>query len=601
MSLNADEICRTNYENGRDAAVEPVGGLLVGMRVLRFDTFTLDQSRRAILRRGAEIELRSQSFDVLNHLVERAGQLVTKQELFDAIWGGAARTDDSLVQCIKDIRQALGDSDHRYIKTVHGRGYRFVAEVSDGAPPEAKPQADASLLNGRSDAADAPQSKWQGALIAASLLITALAGSGWLLWKQTRPVEPATLTMIAMPSIAVLPVKALGDDSDSALATLADEITTGLWRAPRGFNPDIRPPSAAKDAPNDARAMGRKLGVRYIAQTSARREGELVQVNVQLIEAESTRQVWVGPFEYRLGQPGAQNRAAARIGRTLAAELLRAEVRRPLPPMPGAAHLTMLGRALMAEEANARTTGEAIAHFEKAIAADPAYSLALAHYARAVATSSLNGWLPENRQDEMLAKAEDVIKRALKLEPDNAGAHLVHASVLRAKGDHEQAIAAFRHVLLLNPNFANAQAELGRSLIDVGRADEAIAEIQKAIALSPTDITLYMWYYFAGLASLHLGDHQGALDWLRKSHQANRAHDNTLRLMAVALADAGREAEAREKIKEFLKLRPHATLDDWKRPNDRAHPAVAAPREHFRATLQRLGVPESNVHAAAKP
>ena len=164
--------------------------------------------------------------------------------------------------------------------------------------------------------------------------------------------------------------------------------------------------------------MGRKLGVRYIAQTSARREGDLVQVNVQLIEAESTRQVWVGPFEYRLGQPGAQNRTAARIGRTLAAELLRAEVRRPLPPMPEAGTLyAMLGRALMAEEANARPTGEAIAHFEKAIAADPAYSLALAHYARAVATSSLNGWLPENRQDEMLAKAEDVIKRALNPSP----------------------------------------------------------------------------------------------------------------------------------------------------------------------------------------
>ena len=205
----------------------------------------------------------------------------------------------------------------------------------------------------------------------------------------------------------------------------------------------------------------------------------------------------------------------------------------------------MLGRALITDGNNAKANGEAIAYFEKAIGMEPENFLALAHLARATATGSLNGWLAPHEQDEKLAKAEAAIKKVLKDDPTTAAAHLVHANVLRAQGEHEQAIAALRHALLHNPNLANAHAELGRSLIDVGKADEAIAEIQKAIALSPTDITLYMWTYWAGLAALHLGDHQGALDWLRKSHQANRAHDNTLRLMAVALADAGREAEAR--------------------------------------------------------
>jgi tetratricopeptide (TPR) repeat protein len=292
---------------------------------------------------------------------------------------------------------------------------------------------------------------------------------------------------------------------------------------------------------------------------------------------------------------------AARIGRSLAAELLRAEVRRPLPARPEAAHYTMLARALMAEEANARTTGEAIAYLEKAIAANPLYVLALAHYASAISTASLSGWLAEDEQDVKVARAEEAIKRALKLEPDSAGLHLIHGGVLRAKGDHEQAIVAFRHVLLLNPTFANAHAELGRTLIDVGKAEEAIAEVQKAIALSPTDLSIYMWYYFAGLAAVHAGDHEGALAWLRKSHQANRLHDNTFRLMAVAYADAGQDHKAREMVREFLKMRPDATLDDWRRPNARSHPAVVAPRERIRATLQRLGVPESKVQAASRP
>jgi tetratricopeptide (TPR) repeat protein len=135
----------------------------------------------------------------------------------------------------------------------------------------------------------------------------------------------------------------------------------------------------------------------------------------------------------------------------------------------------------------------------------------------------------------------------------------------------------------------------------VGGAKEAIAELEKAITPSPTDIALFMWHYWAGLAALHLGDHQGALDSLRKSFQANRQHDNTLRLLAVAFADAGLEAEARQKVKEFLQLRPDATLDDWKRPNARKYPEVEARRAHIRATLERLGVPERRVQAASKP
>jgi DNA-binding winged helix-turn-helix (wHTH) protein len=100
------------------------------MRVLRFDVFTLDLPRRALRREGKELALRPQAFDVLAFLVEHAGQVVSKKELFDAVWAGAARTDDSLVQCIMDIRNALGDDDHRIIKTVPRRGYVFMAEVA---------------------------------------------------------------------------------------------------------------------------------------------------------------------------------------------------------------------------------------------------------------------------------------------------------------------------------------------------------------------------------------------------------------------------------------------------------------------------------------
>jgi TolB-like protein len=159
----------------------------------------------------------------------------------------------------------------------------------------------------------------------------------------------------------------VGGETDTAIAALADDIVTGLWRAPRGFKPDVRPAGGLRGTVKDAKAIGRDLRVRYLVRAGARRESGLMLVNVQLLEAESARQLWVGSFDYRLDHPAAQGRMAARIGRVLAGELLRAEVRRPLPARPGAAHYTMLGRALMAEEANARTTSEAIAYLEKPI------------------------------------------------------------------------------------------------------------------------------------------------------------------------------------------------------------------------------------------
>jgi DNA-binding winged helix-turn-helix (wHTH) protein/TolB-like protein len=563
------------------------------MGVLRFDAFTLDQSRPALLRDGAVLELRQQSLAVLNHLVENAGRLVSKQELFQAVWGGAARTDDSLVQCVKDIRQALGDSDHRIIKTVHGRGYMFMGQVSEAAPAAETPQrvnASAAQITPRQ------RPEWRRSLIVAGLLFITLAGSGWLGWQWTRPAE---VTMMAVPSIAVLPVKALGDDTDTALATLADEIAAGIWRAPRGFVPDIKPTSAVKDLQVDPKAIGRLLGVRYVVRNLARREGEQLQITVQLIEADTARQVWAGDFDYRLGQPGAQGRTAARIGRSIVTEVLRIEVRRPLPARPGAGHYTMLGRALMTEKISAERNAKAIAYFEKAMSIEPNHFLSLVHFARATAGYSLTGWLPESEHEVRLARAEASVLRALQQEPKSAHAHAAHGQVLRAKGEYPQAIEAFKLALLHNPDFVHARAELGRTFIDIGKPEQAIAEIERAIQMSPTDISLYTWYYWAGLAALHLSDHEGALIWLLRSLQANPSHDNTLRLMAVALADAGREEEARKKIEEFLTARPGARLDDWRRPNWDSYPEVTARRERIRATLKRLGVPEVKRQAAS--
>src|SRR5919197_579371 len=100
----------------------------------RFDEFTLDLTRGCLQHGQGEIKLRPKSFEVLKYLVKNNGRLISKDELIHAVWAHTAVTDDSLVQCLKDIRHALHDEAQRIIKTVHGRGYIFDSEVRDDGP-----------------------------------------------------------------------------------------------------------------------------------------------------------------------------------------------------------------------------------------------------------------------------------------------------------------------------------------------------------------------------------------------------------------------------------------------------------------------------------
>jgi tetratricopeptide (TPR) repeat protein len=406
--------------------------------------------------------------------------------------------------------------------------------------------------------------------------------------------------MMAVPSIAVLPVKILGREADNEVAALADDITRELWGTLRGFKLDLRRASPSNDLPS-WKSLGKDLSARYVLWSGARREGAIIHINVNLIEAESAREVWAGSFDYRPSDSGAMQRTATRISRMLSTELLQVEVRRPLPAKPEAAHFTMLGRSLMNNERSATTNGEAIALFEKALAIDPEDFLALVNYARATADHILNLWAPPEERAERVAKAEAAVKLALRLDPNYAGAHAAHGGVLRVRGDHAQAIVAFKQALILNPNYANAQAELGRELIEFGLADETVAHVEKAIAISPTDFELYKWCYWAGLASLHVGDHAAALDWARRSYQANRAYDNTVRLMALAYAYAGEESEARAKMSEFLTLRQGFTLAKWQQANASPNSLVTEQRARMYEAMKRLGAPEGKVKATTRP
>ncbi len=160
---------------------------------LRFGAFTLDPVRCSLQRASIEVPLRRQAFDMLRYLAENRGRLITKDELIQAIWRKPAVSDDSLVRCIKDIREALGDADHRIVETVRGRGYRFAAETVAADAEAGTHWASRGTL----------AISWRGvALMAGAGLIVAILAA--TVWMRPLPDSASTASHHAILGQAVL-------------------------------------------------------------------------------------------------------------------------------------------------------------------------------------------------------------------------------------------------------------------------------------------------------------------------------------------------------------------------------------------------------------
>src|SRR5437899_4855347 len=331
------------------------------MAPLRFETFTLDIPGRLLKQGERQLVLRRQPFRVISYLAERPGRLVTNRELIESCWDNPRQTSvNSLAQSIKAIREALGETDHEIIRTVHGQGYVFAAEVStlaaEGSGSIAAPRAveDVSSAPRLAEERSAPlklsrlhatrglpRAPWR-ALAAAIVVVAVLLGSAWEVrsWLA-RAAEP---DMMAVPSVAVLPFEAIGEESRTGDASaFTDNVTTELARTPRGYSLRIGSTSGYKLTGAPLREAGRQLGVRYLVTGTVHRDGDVRQVNVQLVEAERSRAVWAELFSYAPGEPGAQNRMAEGIARAISAQALRAESRLPLPAHPEVGHFVILG------------------------------------------------------------------------------------------------------------------------------------------------------------------------------------------------------------------------------------------------------------------
>jgi len=552
-------------------------------RQLRFDRYVLDLDRGSLLLDGNEIALRPKTFAVLRYLIENRDRLVSKEDLFAAVWPNVAVTDDALVQSIGELRKALGDDGPRLIKTVPRRGYRL--EAGDAAARGASPPVSPAT---RPTAAP----RWRLGLIAATVAVLLAAGAVWsavgtdgklarLLGIATRP---AATSNAVKPAIAILPFANQGGDParDYFADGLTQDVINALGRFPQLTVMSWNAVLPYRGKPAGPADVSRSLNVRYQVEGSVLQANDRVRVTARLVGADG-QVLWSGRFDEALADLFAlQDRMSAEIAGALAIRVTQTEQRRALEKATSslaAYDYVLRARPALLQPARAKNI-EARTLLRQAIQLDPNYAAAHAALAATYYIDVSLGWAESPSANA--ARAEELANRALSLDETNVLAHIVLGRVHLFYQRHEQARAEMERAIAINPNDASALAGRGNVLMWMGQTDAAIESLELAQRIDPElnaidRFALSLAYYAkrrydAAIAQSQLN--------LRKSEAASFSRV----VLAAAYAQQGRSEDA---ARVAALVRSDPTFDPQTFGSKLLNPEDL---EHLREGLRKAGL-----------
>lgn len=434
--------------------------------------------------------------ELLLLLVERTGKIVTREQIVERIWGKDVflDTDNSINGAIRKIRQALKDDPEqpRFIQTVTGQGYRFIAPISEPDEPQEAPTVLPVVVSEETPPVRHRLPwKWTAA-IGIFIVLAILPGAYWR-WSRTHPQPAATRVMLA-----VLPFENLTGDASQDYFTdgMTEEMITYLGNLdPQHLGVIARTSVMTyKRNPKPLDQVGRELGVQYALEGSIRRDSERVRVSAQLIQLKDQTHLWAREYDREAKDVLLlQSDIAREIAREIAASLGE---RRPVEPIvpPSlsseqyqAYNLYLKGQYFFAERTIAGFQ-QAIRYFEQAIAKDPNYARA---YAGVADCYALIGGYSIRPQSEFIPKARAAALRALELDPNLAEAHTALALIAQ-NYDWNWAYAEkeFQRATELNPNYATAHHWYAEHLGYRGLFEEAFRESERARQLDPLSLII---------------------------------------------------------------------------------------------------------------
>ena len=541
----------------------------------RFGEFELDLDAQQLRRGGTTVQLERRPFDLLVMLVMHRERLVSREEIIAALWPKNVIIDfeSGLNTLVRKVRSALGDSPDapRYVETVPGRGYRFIAPVVEPASgnPGMQPQA-----------ASAPGRRLRpGAVMLLAALIVAGAAAIW----QYGGREPE------LTRIAILPFENLtGDETLGYLASgIAEDTNTSLAQVDLENLQVIGVVSARALAESELplRTIGRRLGADYVVASSLRLEQSRIRVTSRLIRVNDGVQIWSAAFDREitnlLGLQRELSVAIAeqirqRLSPTVAAAIDDRQTRNP-----EAYELYLRGRYEWTRFQPGSIT-RALQYYRQAVDRDSRYALAWAGIAHALITSivtieadaksvlpaSLDAlqhaleYGPDLAETQLalgsfhfflerdMQAAEAAARRAVDLDPNSAMSHMFLGIVLGQRRQFVEARAMLRRARELDPMFPLMFANSAVVSLMANDSQEAIEFATQAIAINPE---FWVGYLHLGTAKMNMGDNDGAIQAFANAEKFsgyNSSRASSAR--ARALIRAGRTVEAREILEDLV-------------------------------------------------
>jgi TolB-like protein/DNA-binding winged helix-turn-helix (wHTH) protein/Flp pilus assembly protein TadD len=497
--MSTSSACATAWSNAKQRIYMQANDPL---RRLGFGVFEVDLRDGQLTRRGLRLRLQEQPFQVLAMLLEKPGEVVTREELRSRLWPRTVVDfDHGLNKAISKIREVLGDSveNPRFVETVARRGYRFLADVAviDTADGQREPAPDA-LASPRdtplADLTDAgalpkravPPYAWR--LFAFGLALVITASLSWVVYSRNQ-----SSPMIR--SLAVLPLENLsGDASQDYFADgMTDELITNLGQISALRVISRTSVMTYKGVRKPLAQIAAELNVEAVVEGSVLRSGERVRITAQLIQVPADKHIWAQSYEGDVRDTlTVQNRVARAIAEQIRVTLNRQEqatLEKSKTVNPEAYEAYLKGRYFW----NKRTGDglrTAIEYFSRAIKTDPAYAEAYSGLADAYAVSGDLKYGVLSPQDAF-PKARAAATKALALDDTLGEAHASLAFALDLYGwDWDAAETEYRQAIKLNPGYATAHQWYSWHLIMMGRNNDAMFELRKAQGFDPLSLII---------------------------------------------------------------------------------------------------------------
>lgn len=510
-----------------------------------FGLFLLDPEERTLSCQGMPLALTPKAFDTLLYLVRNPGRTLTKEELLKQIWPNTFVEEGNLCVNISTIRKALGEraaQECRYIQTLPGRGYRFVAEVREVASQddddhspitqEQEPTEHAELATAfetrrnerknRSQIRALPRWVLSGSVLRVAIPALLLFLLVLPIWAHFRRLKTQTIsTSEISPSIAVLPFADLSPMKDQEYFSdgLAEELITDFSKVP-GLKVAARSSAFQfRDRNENVRSIGKRLGVANILEGSVQRQGDRVRIRVELTRADDGIELWSELYDRKAGEIfSVQDEIALAVTRALQVKLLGQAGSAGTRGTNQEAYAAYLEGQYFFGRGDSKTDlDKALAYSNKAIQTDQNYAPALALRSRvwnlladfgftdmsrgysqgredAERAIVLNpdlaagylalGWIQMN-YDWDWSSAEASLKKATDLEPGNTDVLYCRSLLYEFRGDLNEAIETQEQAISLDPLRARSYSLLGYQLYFAGRYDKGDAALAKALELNP--------------------------------------------------------------------------------------------------------------------